>query len=130
MIHIAQFLLASARHSHGSADGVHSLLCSATHKCTNSRKEATCTNYIGFSLALQKCFKKSNCTETARQETGKDEGEGKGGLVESLLVSKPIFVYLVALFLFLKLYYCSAVIFKELWCRCFSAFLVFFFLIL
>lgn len=126
MIHIAQFLLASACHSHGSADGVHFCAWQHTNIQTAERKPPA-TNSIGFSLALQKCFKKSNCTETARQETEKDEGEGKGGLVESLLVSKLIFVYLVALFLFLKLYYCSAVIIKELRCRCFSAFPVFWF---
>lgn len=89
--------------------------CAGQHtNVQTAERKPPAPNSVGFSLALQKCFKKSNCTETARQETGKDEGEGKGGLVESLLVSKLIFVYLVALFLFLKLYYCSAVIIKEL----------------
>lgn len=78
-----------------------------------------------LSLTPLKHFKRGG---TSKENSSKQPETGERKIRERRLIepwSVGTHSYLVALYLFLKLYYCLPVIFKELQCRCFSA-LVFF----
>lgn len=119
---------------YSSVDRDHSLtatLCSSSPNHTHSTKTDASP---AFWLALTDPTKilkerrnfKGKLKQTAREGREKDKREETNRALECW---NP-FLLSVALFLFLKLYYCLPVIFKELQCRCFSAFVFFLLLLL